>query len=94
VGIMRRHCISLEYLKRESVDTGRSSSWIDMNTGDSVYDWTIKYLKRNKIPYYFGFDKFSENQIIIQIIMEFKSFNQLKWFVNNGNRVFPYFEFW
>jgi hypothetical protein len=90
VGIMKKHCISLEYLQRESVNPERSSSWIDMETGDSVYEWTINYLKRNKIPYDFGFDKFTENQII----MEFKSFNQLKCFVNNGNRTFPYFEFW
>ena len=82
---MKKLTISLDYLKRESVNPERSVDWVDMKTGDSVYDWTIHYLKRNKIPHILSDD---------QLIIEFKSYHQQRCFVYAGNRIFPYFEFW
>lgn len=74
--------ISIDYLKRESVDPYRSVDWLS-EKGESVYDWVINYLKRNKIKY----------DIDEQISIKFKSQRQMDCFLLRGNRTFPYFEF-
>lgn len=74
--------ISIEYLRRESVNPGRSVYWIS-EKGESVYDWVLNYLKRNKI----------EHEIDSQISIKFKSQRQRNVFLLKGNRIFPYFEF-
>lgn len=74
--------ISIEYLKRESVNSQRSVYWMS-EKGESVYDWVLNYLKRNKI----------KHEIDSQISIKFKSQRQMNVFLLKGNRIFPYFEF-
>ncbi len=74
--------ISIEYLNRESANSSRSAYWQSAK-GESVYEWVINYLKRNKI-------KFEEGEYIS---INFKSQKQMDCFLWRGNEIFPYFEF-
>ena len=52
--------------------------------GYYVLDWIKNYVKKNKIIF---------NTEEGYIILQFKSENQKDWFVRQGNKRFPYFEF-
>jgi hypothetical protein len=55
--------------------------------GNHVWKWIASYCRRNKIQFFLNLE---EEQFQIY----FKSENQKICFVRNGNRTFPYFEFW
>lgn len=78
--------ISSEYLQRENL------------RGYYVLDWIKGYVKKNKILFdtetrqrftCSGLDDGQESYIVLR----FKSENQKYWFVRQGNKRFPYFEF-
>lgn len=75
--------ISIKYLE--------SGNWVSLNTGENVYEWVQNYLKRNRIP---NEIKYIDNCKGNYLHIYFKSENQQRVFVQRGNSVFPYFEFW
>ena len=78
---MPKLSISQEYLDRES------NKW-----GKSVTDWVENYAKRNKIIHGRIIDRNTrEGDARLELI--FRSENQLNWFVRQGNKMWPYFEF-
>jgi len=69
--------ISFGYMDREG------ARW-----GVSVRDWALSYLMRNSIPF-----SIDENEGEEMLLVHFPSVWRQKFFVLNGNRNFPYFEF-
>jgi len=57
---------------------------------EGVKDWVIDYCHRNKISYWNSLDRSISK---FYLVLSFKSDNQLNWFVRQGNKKFPYFEF-
>lgn len=84
--------ISEEYLIRESRNADRSIDWLS-NKGETIHQWILNYIKRNKIQNNVVWYKYRDGSEEPQLQLEFKSRQQFQAFLRVGNQNFSYFEF-